>query len=112
MSKEEQTKVIDDFNEDEEIVNDSNLWDYKEEGSTIMGYVIEINEEGTYGRDIVVDNGTEQKTLPSLTALKSKLVGIEIGDKVKVTCLGMLRSANKKDYYDFQVFIRKPEKPD
>lgn len=101
--------MIDDFNDEDKIVSNSNLWDYKDEGNTIIGFVVEINEEGTYGREIVVDNGDEQKTIPSLTALNTKLSHAKVGDKIKIVSLGKVRSMNKKEYWDFEVFIKSTE---
>lgn len=108
---EEQTAIIDDFSNDDKIVTENNIWDYKNKGNTIIGYVIEIIEEGIYGREIVLEIGVGvKKILPSLTALNTKLKDVEVGDKLKVVCLGEFLSANKKKYYDFDVFVKKNDR--
>jgi len=100
-------QIVDDFKEDDKVTSDLKLWNYKEE-KKLIGVVTLIDEEGNFGRTIVVDTLEEKGlTIPSLTALNTKLRLVEVGDKIKLVCLGIVRGKNKRDYYDFEVFIRK-----
>jgi hypothetical protein len=104
-------EMIDDFTAQDEIRNESNLWDYKQEGNTLIGHVVSVNENGVYGREVTVDTGSEQKVVPTLTALTTKLKDVMVGDKVKIVTVGLVRSMNKKEYWDFQVFVKKTVNP-
>jgi len=98
--------IIDDFTEDNKVISDLKLWNYKEE-KALIGVVIAIDEEGNFGRTIIVDTETEKGlTVPSLTALNTKLSKVKVGQKIKIVCLGIVRGKNKRDYYDFDVFIK------
>ena len=104
---EKQQSIVDDFNDDDKVTSDLKLWNYKEI-KELIGIVIAIDEEGNFGRTIVVDTAEEKGlTIPSLTALNTKLKEVEIGNKIKLVCLGIVRGKNKRDYYDFDVFIKK-----
>ena len=104
---EKQQSIADDFNESDKVTSDLKLWNYKED-KTLIGVVTLIDEEGNFGRTIVVDTAEEQGlTIPSLTALNTKLKEVEIGNKIKLVCLGIVRGKNERDYYDFDVFIKK-----
>ena len=101
-----QQNVEDDFTDDDKVTSDLKLWNYKED-KELIGVIISINPDGQYGRTLVVDTATEKGlTIPSLTALNTKLSEAVIGNKVKIICLGLVRGKNKRDYYDFDVFIK------
>jgi len=106
METEKQQSVADDFTEDDKVSSDLKLWNYKDE-STLIGVIIGINPEGNYGRTLTVDTAEEDGiTIPSLTALNTQLANAVIGNKVKIVCKGLVRGKNKRDYYDFDVFIK------
>lgn len=101
-----QTNFDDDFSDSDEFKSDLNLWDYKEK-TELIGVVKAIDEDGQFGRTIVVDTAeAENVTVPSLTALSTKLAKVQVGNKVKIVNLGLVRGKNKRDYYDFKVFIK------
>lgn len=103
---EKQQQIADDFNEDDKVTSDLKLWNYKED-KELLGVVISIDPEGNFGRTIVVDTEAEKGlTIPSLTALSTKLKDVVVGNKIKLICLGLVRGKNKRDYYDFDVFIK------
>jgi|TARA_R100001530_G_scaffold25421_1_gene20483 hypothetical protein len=103
---ENQQQITDDFSDEDKVTSDLKLWNYKEE-KELIGVVVAIDEEGNFGRTIIVDTSSEQGlTIPSLTALNTKLRKTKIGDKVKIVCLGLVRGKNKRDYYDFDVFVK------
>jgi len=101
-------QIVDDFSETDKVISDLKLWDYKNpDKKVLIGIVIEIEPEGTYGRSVIVDTIEETNlTIPSLTALNTKLRDVRVGDKIKLECLGLIRGKNKRDYYDFNVFIK------
>ena len=104
--EEKQQQIVDDFNDDDRVPSNLKLWDYKE-NPTLIGVVISINPDGVYGRSIEVDTEDEKGlTIPSLTALNTKLQNVVVGNKIKIVCLGLVRGKNKRDYYDFDVFIK------
>lgn len=101
-----QKEITDDFNENDKVKSDLNLWDYKDE-KELIGVVIEIDENGAFGRSVTVDTKDKKGvTIPSLTALQTKLAQVKIGNKVKIVNKGLVRGKNKRDYYDFDVFIK------
>jgi len=107
MAIDKRQQIVDDFVESDKVVSDLNLWNYKE-NKVLVGVVVSIDEAGTFGRTIVVDTA-EQKdlTIPSLTALNTKLSNVAVGNKIKLICLGLVKGKNRRDYYDFDVFIKK-----
>ena len=103
---ENQQQITDDFTDEDKVTSDLKLWNYKED-KELIGVITAIDEEGNFGRTLVVDTSNEQGlTIPSLTALNTKLHNAKVGDKVKIVCLGLVRGKNKRDYYDFDVFIK------
>ena len=103
---EKQQNVADDFTDEDKVVSDLRLWNYKDD-KELIGVVIAIDPEGNFGRTIIVDTAEEKDvTIPSLTALNTKLKNAMVGNKIKIVCLGMVRGKNKRDYYDFDVFIK------
>jgi len=105
-AEKQQTTVTDDFNEADKVSSDLKLWNYKED-LTLIGIVTTIDEEGNFGRSITVDTANDKGlTIPSLTALNTKLKAVKIGNRVKIVNLGVVRGKNKRDYYDFDVFIK------
>lgn len=106
MAAENKQQIVDDFSEKDKIVSDLNLWNYKE-NKTLVGVIVSIDEKGTFGRTITVDTAEQKElTIPSLTALNTKLSNVVVGNKIKLVCLGLVRGKNKRDYYDFDVFIK------
>ena len=104
----EQMNLSDDFKDEDQVASDLNLWEYKHEGATIIGIVEEVNKEGTYGLEITLNIGEEKTVvLPTLKALETKMKDVVVGDKVKIVYKGMVKSANKKEYADFDVFVKK-----
>ena len=96
----------DGFSDSDKVTSDLNLWNYKE-SKDLIGVVVSIDEEGSFGRSIVVDTLEEKGlTIPSLTALNTKLKSAKVGNRIKLVCLGLVRGKNKRDYYDFDVFIK------
>lgn len=103
---EKQQSIADDFSDSDKITSDLKLWNYKD-NSTLVGVIVKIDPEGNFGRTIIVDTAEEKDlTIPSLTALNTKLSNAIVGNKIKIVCLGMVRGKNKRDYYDFDVFIK------
>jgi len=103
---EKQQSITDDFSDEDKVTSDLKLWNYKED-KELIGIIIAIDPEGNFGRTIVVDTvGEEGLTIPSLTALNTKLSKAVVGNKIKIVCLGLVRGKNKRDYYDFDVFIK------
>ena len=103
---EKQQPIADDFSDEDKITSDLKLWNYKD-NSTLVGVIVKIDPEGNFGRTIIVDTAEEKDlTVPSLTALNTKLKEAVVGNKIKIVCLGMVRGKNKRDYYDFDVFIK------
>lgn len=103
---EKQQSIADDFTEEDKVSSDLKLWNYKED-KELIGVIVSIDPEGNFGRTIVVDTADEEGlTIPSLTALNTKLSKAQIGNKIKIVCLGIVRGKNKRDYYDFDVFIK------
>ena len=103
---EKQQSIADDFNDEDKVTSDLKLWNYKD-NSTLVGVIVKIDPDGQFGRTIIVDTEEEKDlTIPSLTALNTKLCNAIIGNKIKLVCLGMVRGKNKRDYYDFDVFIK------
>ena len=103
---EKQQPITDDFSDADKVTSNLKLWDYKD-NETLIGVIVDIDPEGNFGRTIIVDTADEKGlTIPSLTALNTKLSNAVVGNKVKIVCLGMVRGKNKRDYYDFDVFIK------
>jgi len=99
-------QIADDFTEEDKVSSDLKLWNYKDD-ATLIGVIISINPEGQFGRTLIVDTEEEKGlTIPSLTALNTQLAHAVIGNKVKIVCKGLVRGKNKRDYYDFDVFIK------
>lgn len=107
MTKEEKNAIVDDFTDDDEVKSELNLWNYKDD-KEIIGVVLR-KEEGQYGEQVVLSAGEDNEvTLPSLTALNTKLANVEIGAKVKIVYLGEVRSEKTgRMYSDFKVFTKK-----
>lgn len=107
MAKEEQTAIIDDFNDEDKVENNLNLWDYNE-SNEIVG-IIERKEQGMYGDQIILkDNTNEEVVIPSLTALNTQLFKANVGDKVKIVYKGEEKSKKTgRMYKNFEVFIKK-----
>jgi len=104
---EKQQSITDDFTEEDKISSDLKLWDYKVNNATLVGVITSIDPNGQFGRTIVVDTAEEKDvTVPSLTALGTKLAKAVVGNKVKIICLGLVKGKNRRDYYDFDVFIK------
>jgi hypothetical protein len=82
------------------------FWNYKEK-KEIMGVVVDINEEGQYGRTITLDtNEANGISLPNLATLNTKLKNVQVGNKLKIVNLGTKKSSEtRRDYYDFDVWI-------
>ena len=105
-TEEKQQPIADNFSDDDKVSSDLKLWDYKN-NATLIGVIISIDPEGNYGRSIVVDTEEEKGlTVPSLTALNTQLSNAVVGNKIKLVCLGLVRGKNKRDYYDFDVYIK------
>ena len=103
---EKQQSITDDFSDEDKVTSDLKLWNYKD-NSTLVGVIVKIDPDGQFGRTIIVDTEEEKDlTIPSLTALNTKLSNAIVGNKIKIICLGMVRGKNKRDYYDFDVFIK------
>ena len=103
---EKQQSITDDFSDEDKVTSNLKLWDYKD-NSTLVGVITAIDPDGQFGRTIVVDTAEEKGlTIPSLTALNTKLHDAIVGNKIKIVCLGLVRGKNKRDYYDFDVFIK------
>jgi len=101
-----QQQITDDFTDENKVTSDLKLWNYKED-KELIGVIISIDPEGQYGRTLIVDTADEKGlTIPSLTALNTKLKAVKIGNRVKIVNLGVVRGKNKRDYYDFDVFIK------
>jgi hypothetical protein len=109
MEEENNQQTVDDFSDEDKVTSDLKLWDYKNEDQKVLiGVVRQIDEERQFGRTVIVDTAEESNlTIPSLTALNTKLRDAEVGNKIKIVCLGLTRGKNKRDYYDFDVFIKK-----
>ena len=104
---EKQQSIADDFTEKDKVTSNLRLWDYKINNATLIGAITSIDPEGQFGRTIVVDTAEEKDiTIPSLTALNTKLAKAVVGNKVKIICLGLVKGKNRRDYYDFDVFIK------
>jgi len=103
---EKQQTIADDFSDEDKVTSDLKLWNYKED-KELIGAIVKIDPEGNFGRTIIVDTAEEKEvTIPSLTALNTKLKNAMVGNKIKIVCLGLVRGKNKRDYYDFDVFIK------
>ena len=103
---EKQQTIADDFSDEDKVTSDLKLWNYKED-KVLIGAIVKIDPEGNFGRTIIVDTAEEKDvTIPSLTALNTKLKNAMVGNKIKIVCLGLVRGKNKRDYYDFDVFIK------
>jgi len=103
---EKQQTIADDFSDEDKVTSDLKLWNYKED-KELIGAIVKIDPEGNFGRTIIVDTAEEKDvTIPSLTALNTKLKNAMVGNKIKIVCLGLVRGKNKRDYYDFDVFIK------
>lgn len=65
------------------------IWFPSEEGDELIGEVVEINPEATYGvqYSIKKDDGEEILT-PSHKVLQNRLGKIKVGDKVKIVYKG------------------------
>lgn len=96
----------DDFTDEDKIENSLNLWAYKDEKEIIGTF--EKYEEGQFGKQAVLKVGDEDKTIPSLTALSSKLENLEKGNKVKIVYIGEEKSEKSGRYYSvFDVFVKR-----
>lgn len=101
-------QIVDDFTEEDKVKSDLRLWDYKNDSNKVLvGVVTEIDESGAFGRTVIVDTAEEKGiTIPSLTALQTKLSNVKVGNRLKIINLGIVRGKNKRDYYDFDVYIK------
>jgi len=103
---EKQQSIADDFSDEDKVTSNLKLWDYKD-NETLVGVIVKIDPEGQFGRTIIVDTEAEKDlTIPSLTALNTKLSNAVVGNKIKVVCKGLVKGKNRRDYYDFDVFIK------
>ena len=107
MKKDEQV-IIDDFEENDKIENESLIfWDYKSQNE-IVG-VVEVFENGNYGGHKIglKTNSEELIFIPELTALNSKLSNLEIGNKIKIVYKGEEKSKKSgRMYMTFDVYIK------
>lgn len=107
MTEDKQTTIIDDFDDEDKVESNLNIWNYNEEPE-IVGIQLR-REVGLYGDQIVLnDTSNKEVVLPYLTALNTKLLKAEDGDKIKIIYKGELKSQKTgRMYKDFEVFIKK-----
>lgn len=69
-----------------EAQEDSPMWNPKEEGETLIGEVLKI-EEGMYGKQYVILDLRKKKELrtPSHKVLQNRMQNIQVGDTVRIT---------------------------
>lgn len=65
------------------------LWLPTEEGETLQGEVISVNDSGEYGRQLTIkkEDGEEIKT-PSHKVLQSRTAKIKMGDIIRIKYVG------------------------
>lgn len=104
----EENKVIDDFNDEDKVVSDSNFWDYKNQPE-LIGVFIRF-EKDAFGEHAVLEVNEKEIALPNLTALNGKLRKAEPGNKVKIVSLGEQKSKQTgRIYFDFDVYVKSKE---
>lgn len=98
--------IIDDFSDEDKVEQNLNIWNYEEQPE-IVG-VVQRRELGVYGDQIIIqDSSNEEVVLPTLTALNTKLLKANVGDKIKVVFKGEIKSQKTgRMYKDFDVFIK------
>lgn len=109
--KEEKNAIIDDFDEKDEVKNETslNVWLPKEVGDTIIGVVKQIEAGMFDGRKIGLQtnpNSEDLTFLPEQSFLNSSLKDVEVGQKVKIVYTGQTKSQNGRLYNTYKVFIK------
>lgn len=96
---EKQTKIF------KEVTGVENLWRPEKVDESVEGEVKNIGE-GNFGRELSIEKDDVKATLPSLTVLNTKLKGVKVGDYIRVTYLGEVRSKKGNSLYmDFKVEV-------
>ncbi|MFW6282969.1 MAG: hypothetical protein ACOC1P_02860 [Minisyncoccales bacterium] len=108
-TQETQKTFEDNFNEDDKVESNLNIWKYEEEPQ-VIGVVIE-KKPGIYGEQVSLrTNEVDELILPSLSALNTQLANANINDKVKIVYNGEKKSQKTgRMYKDFAVYIKKEE---
>ena len=103
MTKQDQA-IIDDFSDEDKVEQNLNIWNYEEQPE-IIG-VVQRREQGLYGDQVVIlDSANQEVVFPSLTALNTKLLKVNVGDKIKVIYKGELKSQKTgRMYKDFDLY--------
>ena len=84
----------------------TNAWQYSTEGDSIEGEFLRIEAGGQYGNNYILKVKDEEVVVFGLTALHSKMAKAKIGQYIKVTYLGEVKSKSSKQIYkDFKVEV-------
>ena len=96
---------LDDFGENDEVKSSTIFWDYQKE-KTIIGTFMRF-ESDSFGQHAVINDGKEEIHIPNLTALRTKLEHLKIGQKIKIEYAGEIKSKKSgRLYQDFKVWIK------
>ena len=86
-----------------EVVETNSFWTPEKKGDTVIGTLIEI-AEGKYGKIYHLEQEKGVITVPTWTILKSKMVSVDIGQKVKIVFEGEITTPNGMAK-DFTVYV-------
>jgi len=100
----EQTKLNfeDDFTEEEEIKQKSNIWDFNE-NPIMIGYLKDI-EETAFGEAYLFDTAQGEMYIFSYSAIEGKITNKDIAKKIKIEYLGDEKSKTGRLYKNFKIW--------
>lgn len=105
MGEQKQSKIVDDFSDDDK-VNNGNFFAFSTETPKVIG-ILKGFKDSEYGRVAQLDDGSgELIDIGSFTALKTKLTEDMIGKAVKIVYNGEIRSKTGRMYKDFSVYCK------
>lgn len=98
--------MADDWNKIEK--KEGSIWDYKEKPEMVGVYKgVEFNVGPNKSTLFKFDDGSQEIAVWGSTALTDKIIGIPVGDEVKIVYKGLVDNKNKtRQYHDFEVFHR------
>ncbi len=81
-------------------------WKPEKSGDFIEG-TLQEKVKGRYGKDdYILKKGKEQVTVFGNTVLESKMRGVKVGDKLKITFMGVKQNeSGDQDYKDFKIEV-------
>jgi len=80
----------------------SKVFSFEKVGDSIEGELIDVSE-GKFGMDYVIQKDNEDYTIFGTAVLRNKMKSVKIGEKVKITFLGLVESKHDNPYKNWKV---------